>query len=62
MPSAKHNLTMDKATGLIVLLFDIASSRDVPFTNHSMYNVDIMDFSLSSLCVLVPIAYNAKCQ
>ena len=62
MPSAKHNPTMDNAMGLTILLFDIASSRDVPFANHSMYNADIMGFSLSSLCVPVPITYNAKCQ
>ena len=31
MPPAKHNLTMGKAMGLISLLFDVASSRDIPF-------------------------------
>ena len=31
MPSAKHNSTMESATGLIFSLLNIASSRDVPF-------------------------------
>jgi len=31
MPSDKHNSIMAKAIGLIFLLFDVASSLDVPF-------------------------------
>jgi len=31
MPSAKHISTMERATGLISSLLDIASSRDMPF-------------------------------
>ena len=31
MPSDKHNLVMAKAMGLIFLLFDVASARQVPF-------------------------------
>jgi len=36
MPSAKNNLTMDKATGLISLLLTVASAHDVPFYAHFM--------------------------
>ena len=45
MYSAKHNLTMDKATGLIFSLFDVASCL---FVNRSMYNARTMDVPLSS--------------
>ena len=31
MPSDKYNLVMAKAMGLIFLLFDVASARQVPF-------------------------------
>jgi len=31
MPSAKHNSKMERATGLISSLLDVASSRDMPF-------------------------------
>jgi len=31
MPSAKHNSTMERATGLISSLRDITLSRDIPF-------------------------------
>ena len=40
MPSAKHNSTMDVATGLIFSLFDIASCL---FANCRTYNACIME-------------------
>ena len=42
MPSAKHNSTMERATGLISSLLNITSSQDVPFHQtqqlHSKYH------------------------
>ena len=46
MRSAKHNSTMDIATGLISSLFDIASSRDVPFHQLQYVQCMHMDFPL----------------
>ena len=43
----KHNSTMDKATGLISSLFDIASPQEVPFC-QLQYVQHIMDLALSS--------------
>ena len=31
MPPVRHNSTMDKVTGLISSLFDVALSQDVPY-------------------------------
>jgi len=51
MPSAKHNSTMQRATGLISSLLDVASSQDVPFCElqqlHSMHHGAIFAFSVS---------------
>jgi len=62
MPSAKHNLPMDKATGLIFSLFNITLSRDVPF--HQPQDVHCMhhEFTFVLLCVPVLFADNARCQ
>ena len=46
MPPAKYNLTMDKTTGLISSLFDVASSCDVPF--HQPQYVHIIQTHASS--------------
>ena len=58
MPSAKHNLIMDIAMGLISSLFEVASVRDVPFHQPSMYITCIMDFPLSP----VPFVDSARCS
>ena len=53
MPSAKHNSTMERITGLISSPLDIASSRDVPFhCNCCRCNTCIMGLPLcsSSFC------------
>ena len=59
MPPAKHNSTMDKAKGLISLLFDVILFRDVPicqsqYTHHGL--------ALVLLCVPVLFADNTRCQ
>jgi len=49
MPSAKHSSTMQRATGLISSLLDIALSWDVPFCQlQQLYIVCIMVLPLSS--------------
>ena len=62
MPSSKHNSTMDVAMGLISSLFDVASSRDVPF--HQPQDVQCMHYGLTFvlLCVSVLFADNARYQ
>ena len=57
MTSAKHNSTMERDTGLISLLFDVASSRDVPFHQASLCYL-----CPSLCCVPVLFADNAKGQ
>ena len=58
MPSAKHNSTVDIAMGLISSLFDVASSRDVPF--HQLQYVQCTHHGLSLYPVL--FADNARCS
>ena len=57
MPSAKHNLTMDIATGLISSLFDVTSSQDVPF-----HQPQYLQYTHHGLSFLYPILFadNAK--
>jgi len=43
MPSDQCNLTMATATGLIFLLFDIASAWEVRLLYHCIYNAFSMD-------------------
>jgi len=61
MPSAKHNSTMEMATGLIISLLNVASSQDMLFTNFSSYMASIMVLPLSSF---VPVLFtdNARCR
>jgi len=55
MPSDKCNLTMAKATGLIFLLFDITSDRDVPLPFF-------MDLTSALLYISFIFAHHKKCQ
>jgi len=61
MPSAKHNSTMERATGLISSLLDVALSEICLFANRSSYIAGIMVLLLSSF-VPVLFADNAGCQ
>ena len=62
MPSAKHNSTMDKATGLIFSLFNITLSQDVPF--HQLQYVQCTYHGLTSVLLCVPVIFadNARCR
>jgi len=55
MPSAKHNLAMDVATGLISSLFDVALSRDVPFRQPQ--DVQCMHHGLIFVLLCVPVLF-----
>ena len=59
MPPAKCTSTMDKATGLISSLFDVASSRDVPFYQLQYVQYTYNGLALVLLCVSVHFADNA---
>jgi len=50
MPSAKHNSTMQRATGLIPSLLKVTSSRDVPF--HQPKHLHSMHHGFVLLCIL----------
>ena len=61
MPSAKHNLTMDKATGLIFSLFDVTLSQDMPFRQPRY--VQCMYHGLTFVLFCVPVLFaDARCQ
>ena len=62
MPSAKHNSTMGKATGLIFSLFNVASSQDVPFHQPQYIQCTYHGLTFVLLCVPVLFADNARCQ
>ena len=55
MPSARHNSTMDVATGLISSLFDVALSRDVPFRQPQ--DVQCMHHGLAFVLPCVPVLF-----
>ena len=61
MPPAKHNLTMDKVTGLISSMFDIASSWDVPFCQLQYVQYMHHGFAYVLPCVTAFFADNARC-
>ena len=57
MPTAKHNSRMDKATGLISSLFDVALSQDVPFRQPQYVQYMDHEFAFVLLCVpVLPLA------
>ena len=62
MPSAKHNSTMDKATGLIFSLFDVISSRDVSFCQPQYIQCTYHGLTFVLLCVPVLFVDKARCQ
>ena len=51
---------MDKATGLIFLLFDIASSRDVPFCKPQYIQCTYHGLTFVLLCVPVLFVENTR--
>jgi len=51
MPSDSCNSTMATATGLILLLFDVASAREVPFTIPLYTQCVLHGLSMAFLCV-----------
>ena len=62
MSSAKHNSTMDKATGLAFSLFDVALSHDVPFRQPHAVQCTYHGLTFVLLCVPVLYADNTKCR
>ena len=61
MPSAKHNLTMDKATGLIFHCSTSLRPEMCLFANHSTYNACMYNgLTFVLLCAPVLFAYNAR--
>jgi len=63
MPSDSRNLTtMAKATGLIFLLFDIASAQEVPFSISLYMQCILHGFTRAFLCVPFIFAHHKKCQ
>ena len=62
MLSAKHNSTMDKATGLIFSLFDAALSQDVPFHQPQYVECTYHGLPFVLLCVPVLFADNTSYQ
>jgi len=51
MSSDSHNSTMAKTTGLIFLLFDVASAREVPFAIPLYIQCVLHGLSMALLCV-----------
>ena len=51
MPSVKHNSITAKATGLIFLLFDVASAREVPFGTPQYVQCILQGLTSVLLCV-----------
>ena len=70
MSAAKHNSTMDKATGLILPCLTLLCPKMCLFVNRSTYNTCIMaviqcmhhGLAFALLCVPVLFADNARCQ
>ena len=51
MPSTKHNSTIDKATGLIFPLFDVALSQDMPNAIHTYIDLPPLTMQGVHLCM-----------
>jgi len=62
MPSDLRNSTMAKATGLIFLLFDVASAREVPFAIPLYMQCILFGLTVALLCVPFIFVHHEKCQ
>jgi len=62
MPSDLRNSTMVKATGLIFLLFDLASAREVPFAILMYIQCLLHGLTTALLCVPFIFVHYKKCQ
>jgi len=60
MPSDKRNSITAKAMGLIFLLLDIASSKDVPFAMPLYMQYILHGFTGAFLCVLFIFSHHKK--
>jgi len=60
MPLDSHNSTVAKATGLIFLLFNIASAREVPFTMPLYIQCILYGLTRALLCVPFIFAHHGK--
>jgi len=62
MPSDSRNSTMAKAMGLIFLLFDIASAREVPFAILLYIQCILHGLTMALICVPFIFGHHEKCQ
>jgi len=62
MPSDLCNSTMAKATGLIFLLFDVASTREVPFAILLYIQCILHGLTTALLCAPFIFAHHKKCR
>jgi len=62
MPSDLRNSTMAKATGLIFLLFDVTSAREVLFAILLYIQCILHGLTTALLCVPFIFVHHEKCQ
>jgi len=62
MPSGSRNSTMAKAAGLIFLLFNVASAREVPFAIPPYMQCILHGLSTALLCVPFIFVHHVKCR
>jgi len=62
MPSDLRNSTIAKATGLIFLLFNITSAREVPFAILLYTQCVLHGLSMALLCVPFIFVHHEKCR
>jgi len=62
MPSDLRNSTMAKVMGLIFLLFEVTSAREVPFAIPLYIQCVFHRLSMALLCVPFIFVHHEKCQ
>jgi len=62
MPSDSCNSTMAKATGLIFLLFNVASAQEVPFAIPLYMQSILHGLTVALLCVPFIFVHHEKCR